>query len=84
MKLIFLHADKHESFLQIGAVIFDWRWPSIPKVLKITNLQYPCKYLKETRKNEVDFLLSDRHQRFLQIDTIILDVCGQACPNYPK
>ena len=33
------------------------------------------KYLKENRKNEVDFLLADKHQRFLQIDTIILGVC---------
>ena len=32
--------------------------------------------------DEVDFL--PNRQRFLQSDTIILDVCGQACPNYPK
>ena len=37
------------------------------------------KYLKENRKNEVDFLLADKHQRFLQIDTLILGACGQAC-----
>ena len=35
-------------------------------------------------KDEVDFLSADKSQKFLQIDTIILDVCGQACPNYPK
>ena len=36
----FLHADKHESFLQIDAMIFDGEWSSIPKVPKITSLQY--------------------------------------------
>ena len=41
------------------------------------------QYLKKNEKDEVDFL-PDKHQRFLQVDTIILDVCGQACPNYPK
>ena len=35
-------------------------------------------------KDEVDFLPADKHQRCLQSDTVILDVCGQACPNYPK
>ena len=30
----FLHANKHESFLEIGAIIFDGGWPSIPKVLQ--------------------------------------------------
>ena len=40
------------------------------------------QYLKETVKNEVDFLPADKHQRFLQID--ILDVCVLTCPNYPK
>ena len=42
------------------------------------------QYLKETVKAEVYFLPGDKRQRFLQIDTIILDVCGQACPSYPK
>ena len=51
----------------------------MPKVPK-TSLQY----LKENMKDEVDFLFADKRQRFIQSDTIILDVCGQACPNYPK
>ena len=42
------------------------------------------QYLKKDLKNEVGFLFVDKRQRFLQIHTIILDVCGQACPNYPK
>ena len=42
------------------------------------------QYLKEDVKGEVAFLSTDKCWRFLQSDTIILDVCGQACPNYPK
>ena len=72
-----MHAGNLESFIQIGAVIFDGRWSSITKVPKIT---IHLQHLKENGKNKVDFLLSARHQRF-QIDTIILDLCGQACPN---
>ena len=52
----------------------------MPKVPKITTLQY----LQENLKDEVGFLPADKHQRFLQINTIILDVCGQACLSYPK
>ena len=42
------------------------------------------QHLKESVKDEVDFLLADKCQTFFQIATIILGVCGQACPNYPK
>ena len=45
---LFLHAYKHESVLQIDAMIFDGRWSSIPKVPKITNLQYPCNISRKT------------------------------------
>ena len=41
------------------------------------------QYLKDNRKNKVDFLLADKDQRFLDTDTINLGVCGQAFPNYP-
>ena len=40
--------------------------PRVPKI----NLQF----LKENRKDEVDFLPAGKHQRFLQIGTIILVV----------
>ena len=42
------------------------------------------QYLKENKKNKVDFLLPDKHQRFLKYDTIILVMCDQTCPNYQK
>ena len=79
----FLHADKHESFLQIDTMI-------LIGVVKHSQSSQNCKfamslqYLKKEVRDEVDFLHADKHQRFLQIDTIILGVCGQACPNYPK
>ena len=57
----------------------------MPKVPKTTDLQYlRNKYVKESVKDEVDYLPADKHQRFLQSDTIILSVYGQACPYYPK
>ena len=37
------------------------------------------QYLREKKKDEVDFLASDKRQRFLQIDTIILGVCVCVC-----
>ena len=35
----FLHADKHESLLQIDIKIFRWVWSSIPEIPKTTSLQ---------------------------------------------
>ena len=37
------------------------------------------QYLKDSKKDEVDFLPIYKRQRFLQIATIILGVYGQAC-----
>ena len=42
------------------------------------------QYLKESVKDEVNFLPADKHQRLLPVDTIILVVCSQTYPNYPK
>ena len=57
----------------------------MPKVPK-TSSQYlrNKKTIQENVKNEVDFLSADKFQMFPQIVIIILDVCGKACPNYPK
>ena len=44
MKLIFLHADKHESFFQIDTLIFDGDFQVFPKFLKskfAMSVQYP-------------------------------------------
>ena len=63
----FLHADKHESLLQIDTKIFWWVWSSIPKVPKISSLQ--CLYnIPKKVRNEVDFFDVDKHQSFLPVD----------------
>ena len=41
-ELDFMHADKHESFLQIDAMIFDGDGQAFPKFSKIASLQ--CLY----------------------------------------
>ena len=46
----FLHADKHQGFLQVGNIFFGWFNPAWPKWSTLQHLQ------KEVRK-EVHFLL---------------------------
>ena len=53
----FLHADKHESLLQIGTVI-------LMGMVKHGGGQY----LKKEVRDEADFLHVDEYQSFLQID----------------
>ena len=63
----FLHADKHESLLQIDTKIFWWVWSSIPKVPKKASLQ--CLYnIPKKVRDEVDFFDADKHQSFLTDD----------------
>ena len=50
----------------------------MPKVLKITTLQY----LKKEVRVEVD--CADKHQSFLQVGTIIFNGLGQACLKYSQ
>ena len=47
----------------------------MPKVPKITSLQYFCNIAKKNVKDEVDFLPAEKPQRFLQSDTVVLGVC---------
>ena len=76
----FLHADKHESLLQIDTMIFLWGWSNIPKVPKIASLQCLCNISKKVR-DKVDFLDADKHQSLIQGDTIIIDGHDQAFSN---
>ena len=63
----FLHADKHESLLQIDTKIFWWVWSSIPEVPKKASLQ--CLYnIPKKVRDEVDFFDADKHQSFLTVD----------------
>ena len=82
VKLIFLPANKHESFLQIGSITLGLHSQACPKYPKqVYNI---FVYLKENVKDELDLSPTDKRQRFLQIAIIILGVCGQACQNYPN
>ena len=62
----FLHADKHESFLQIDNMIFDGDGQAFPKLPK----WQVCNIFTITQRDvrdEVDFLPADKHQSFLQV-----------------
>ena len=83
--------DEVDFCLQINTKVFYKMivslWVSVARQAQITkNNQFTIslQYLKENKKDEVDFLPADKCWRFFQIDTIILGVCGQACPNYLK
>ena len=63
----FLHADKHESLLQIDTMILMGmvKHSQIPQTSKFT---ISLQYLKKEARDEVGFLHVDKHQSFLQID----------------
>ena len=54
IKVFFLHVDKHQSFLQFDIIVFWWVLPGMPKVPKITSLQYLSKISRKVR-NKSDF-----------------------------
>ena len=68
----FLHADKHESLLQIDTKIFWWLWSNIPKVPKKQSLQclilLSLNNIPKNVRDEVDFFDADKHQSFLTAD----------------
>ena len=67
-------------------MVSHWVWVAryAQSTQKKTSFVLPLQYLKESIKDEVDFLPAYKPQRFLQIDTIILGTCGQSWPNHPK
>ena len=69
----FLHADKHESLLQIDAKIFSWVWSSFPEVHIKASLQCLCN-IPKTVRDEVDIFDADKHQSFLTVDFNTLDI----------
>ena len=92
----FLHADKHESLLQIDSMI-------LMGIVKHSQSSQNSKfamslqYLKKEVKDEVDFLHADKHQSFLKVyfntlgikvsykvDIIIINGHDQAFSNYSK
>ena len=54
--------------------------PGMPKVPKITSLQYFKKEVKE----KYDFLHEDKYQSFLQAGSIVITGHSQIYQKYPK
>ena len=88
----FLHADQHESLLQIDIIILG-----MVKHSQNSKFAMSLQYLKKELKEEVDFLHVDKHQSFLKvffntlginvsykIDIIIISGHDQALPSYSK
>ena len=69
----FLHADKHESLLQIGTMIL---MGTVKHSQSSQNSKFTMslQYLKKEVTDEVDFLHVDEHQSFLQVDFNTLGV----------
>ena len=65
--VVFVHADKHESLLQLDTVI-------LMEMVKYSQSSQNSKFamslqcLKKEVRDEVDFLYADKHQSFLQVD----------------
>ena len=59
-KLIFLHADKHESFVQIDTVIF-MGMVKHSQISQNSKFAISLQYLKKEVQDEVDSLHVDKH-----------------------
>ena len=92
----FLHADKHESLLQIDSMIL-MGMVKHSQSSQNSKFAMSLQYLKKEVKDEVDFLHADKHQSFLKVyfntlgikvsynvDIIILNGHDQAFLNYSK
>ena len=81
MKLFFLYADRHESFLKINTMIL---MGMIKHSQSSQNSMFPMsfRYLKKEVRDEVNLLHAD--ESFLQGDTVIIDDHDQAFSKYSK
>ena len=92
----FLHADKHESLLQIDSMIL-MGMVKHSQSSQNSKFAMSLQYLKKEVKDEVDFLHADKHQSFLKVyfntlgikvsykvDIIIINGHDQAFSNYSK
>ena len=92
----FLHANKHESLLQIDRVIL---MGIVKHSQSSQNSEFAVslQYLKKEVKDQVDFSHADKHQSFLKLyfntlgikvfykfDIIIINGHDQAFSNYSK
>ena len=83
MKLIFCMQINAKKFYKLIVSL----WVRIARHAQSTQnnkFTISLQDLKESVKNEVDFLPANKRQRFLQSDSIILDVSGQIYRIYPK
>ena len=92
----FLHADKHESLLQIDSMIL-MGMVKHSQSSQNSKFAMSLQYLKKEVKDEVDFLHSGKHQSFLKVlfltlgikvsynvDIIIINGYDQVFSNYSK
>ena len=66
-KKVFLHADKHESLLQIDTMIL-MGMVKHSQSSQNSKFAMSSQYLKKEVRVEVDFLHVNKHQSFLQVD----------------
>ena len=69
----FLHADKHESLLQIDTIIF-MEMVNYSRSTQNSKFAVSLQYLKKEVRDYVDFLRADTHQSFLQFDCNTLGI----------
>ena len=93
-ELDFLHADKYQSFQQIGfntlgikvsyKVIISLLIGMIKHSQSTQSNKFAIslQYLKKEVKNGVHFLHADSFYKFLQVGIIVFDGSGQTCPKH--
>ena len=62
-----MHADKHESLLQINTM-FLMGMVKYSQSSQNSKFSMSLQYLKKEVRDEVEFLDADKHQSFLQVD----------------
>ena len=66
-KVDFLHADKHESLLQIDTMIL-MGMVKHSQSSQNSKFAMSLQYLKKEVRDEVDFFHADKHKSFLRVD----------------
>ena len=88
----FLSADKHQSFLQFGAIAFGGYGQMCPKY-KMISLQCLCNISRKSWGINIIFFMKINIKVFCKLvasfllvitNTINLSGHGQTCPSYPK
>ena len=69
----FLHADKHESLIQIDTMIL-MGMAKHPQSSQNSQFAMPSQFHKKEVRDEVDCLHTDKHRNFLEVDFNTLDM----------